>query len=175
MVVISKSDWMIVFLSYASMCRERDVQISLECFPCSCTVFDWTEKYFLCFESVCLYLKVLGGIYLKGFWNWELEIVEEERKKYIYTYTTISMHENVVGNLFIWFWISTEQAIHNFVSRIYLSMDRGEYYMGVFVDLCKMLDSLDRGLVLRKLHHFGLRGTLLEWYRPCFSDRRQKA
>ena len=37
--------------------------------------------------------------------------------------------------------------------------------MGVFVDLCKAVDSLDRGLILRKLHHYGLRGTILEWYR----------
>ena len=40
---------------------------------------------------------------------------------------------------------STEQAIHNVVNRLYLSMDRVEYYMGVFV-----------GLVLRKLHHYEL-------------------
>ena len=45
----------------------------------------------------------------------------------------------------------------------------------VFVDLCKAFDSLDRGLVLRKLHHYGLRGTILEWYRSYFSSRRQKA
>ena len=50
---------------------------------------------------------------------------------------------------------STEQAIHIFVNRIYLSMDRGEYYMGVFVALlCKVFDSLDRGLILRRLHHY---------------------
>ena len=54
-------------------------------------------------------------------------------------------------------------------------MDRGEYYMGVFVDLCQAFDTQDRGLVLRKLHHFGLRGTILEWYRSYFSGRRQKA
>ena len=49
--------------------------------------------------------------------------------------------------------------------------------MGVFVDLCKAVDSLDRELniVLRKLHHYGLRGAILEWYRSYFSGRRQKA
>ena len=46
--------------------------------------------------------------------------------------------------------------------------------MGVFVDLYKAFDSLDRGLVLRKLHHYGLRGTILEWYRSYFSGRQQK-
>ena len=34
--------------------------------------------------------------------------------------------------------------------------------MGVFVDLCEAFDSLDRDLVLRKLRHYGLRGTILE-------------
>ena len=47
--------------------------------------------------------------------------------------------------------------------------------MGVFVDLFQAFDTQDRGLVLRKLHHFGLRGTILEWYRSYFSGRRQKA
>ena len=70
---------------------------------------------------------------------------------------------------------SSGQAIHNFVNHIYLSMDLGEYYMGVFVDFCKAFDSLDRGLVLRKLHHYGLGGTILEWYWLYFSNRRQKA
>ena len=36
-------------------------------------------------------------------------------------------------------------------------------------------DSLDRGLVLQKLHHYGLRGTILEWYQSYFSGRRHKA
>ena len=70
---------------------------------------------------------------------------------------------------------STEEAIHNFVNRIYLSMDRGEYNMAVFVDLCIAFYSLDRGLAFRILHHFGLRGTILEWYWSYFNGRRQKA
>ena len=32
-----------------------------------------------------------------------------------------------------------------------------------------------RGLVLQKLHHYELRGTILEWYRSYFSGRRHKA
>ena len=47
--------------------------------------------------------------------------------------------------------------------------------MGVFVDLCKAFDSLDRGLVLQKLHHYGLKGIILEWYRSYSSGTRQKA
>ena len=39
---------------------------------------------------------------------------------------------------------------------------------------CLAFDSLDSGLVPRKLHHYGLRGTILEWYRSYFSCRRQK-
>ena len=56
-------------------------------------------------------------------------------------------------------------------------MDRGEYYVGVFVDLCKAFDSLDKGPVLRELHHYGLRGTILEWYRSYIlvvDDRKQR-
>ena len=47
--------------------------------------------------------------------------------------------------------------------------------MAVFVDLCKAFDSLDRGLVLRKLHHYSLRGAILEWYQSYFSGGRQEA
>ena len=44
-----------------------------------------------------------------------------------------------------------------------------------FTPLCKAFDSLDRGIVLWKLHHNGLRGTILEWHRSYFIGRRQKA
>ena len=51
---------------------------------------------------------------------------------------SILIHNNVLSDAQFGFRHnrSTEQAIYNFVNRIYLSMDGGEYYMGVFVDLC---------------------------------------
>ena len=53
-------------------------------------------------------------------------------------------------------------------------MDKGEYYMFSWTYVIKEFDSLDKGLVLRKLHHYGLRGTILEWYRSYFIGKRQK-
>ena len=92
-------------------------------------------------------------------------VISKLIEKLVYRKTlNILIHINVLSDAQFGFRHnrSTEQAVHNFVNRIYLSMDRGEYYMGVFVDLCKAFDSLDRGHVLRQLHHYGLRDFILE-------------
>ena len=101
-----------------------------------------------------------------------LNVISKLLEKLVHRRTlNILIHNNVLSDAQFGFKHNscTEQGIHNFVDRIYFSMDTGKYYMDVFVDLSKAFDSLNRGLVLRKLHHYGPRGTILEWYRSYFS------
>ena len=58
------------------------------------------------------------------------------------------------------------------LSKLYIILLTAFY---LSMDSCTALYSLDRGIVLRKLHHYGLIVTILKWYWSYFSGRRQKA
>ena len=45
--------------------------------------------------------------------------------------------------------------------------------MSIFLDLSKAFDSIDRNIAVEKLHFYGLRGTILKWFKSYFSNRRQ--
>ena len=68
---------------------------------------------------------------------------------------------------------STELACQNAIRDIYRSFDQGMYTLGVFIDLAKAFDSLDRSILLEKLKHFGIRNVELAWFISYFSARKQ--
>ena len=68
---------------------------------------------------------------------------------------------------------STELACHSIVKDIYSAFDRGEYGLGVFLDLSKAFDSLDRKILLKKLEYYGFRNISLKWFESYLSQRKQ--
>ena len=69
--------------------------------------------------------------------------------------------------------MSTEGAVLDIVNELYYAFDRGETVIGVFLDLSKAFDTLNRELLYRKLEYYDIRGNELRWFRSCFNDCRQ--
>ena len=68
---------------------------------------------------------------------------------------------------------STEHAILQLTRDITSSFEKGEYTLGVFIDLSKAFDTVDHQILLKKLHYYGIDGTALEWFKSYLSNRKQ--
>ena len=69
--------------------------------------------------------------------------------------------------------MSTEHAIHSVVKAVHTSLNSGKYSMGIFMDIQKAFDSLDRDILLDKLTFYGILDTELQWFRSYLTNRRQ--
>ena len=68
---------------------------------------------------------------------------------------------------------STLDAAQKIVNDIYDSFDKGEKTVGVFLDLAKAYDTIDREKLCRKLEYYGVTGLTLQCFRSYLSMRRQ--
>ena len=55
------------------------------------------------------------------------------------------------------------------------ALDMGKYVVGVFLDLKKAFDTIDQGILLRKLKSYGIQRNILNWFKSYLSDRSQYA
>ena len=68
---------------------------------------------------------------------------------------------------------STAHAILNMSQTISDYLDAGQFGCGVFVDLRKAFDTVDHKILLKKLQHYGIRGTALDLLTSYLSNRFQ--
>ena len=74
---------------------------------------------------------------------------------------------------------STDQALINISENIREILDTNaestskKYACGVFVDFQKAFDTVNHDILLKKLHHYGIRGSLNDWFRSYLKDRKQ--
>ena len=68
---------------------------------------------------------------------------------------------------------STEHAILQLTQDIRDSFEKGEYTLGVFIDLSKAFDTVDHQILIKTLQYYGIDGTALEWFKSYLSNRKQ--
>ena len=69
---------------------------------------------------------------------------------------------------------STNMVIFNISDYIYNSLDQNKYCAALFLDLRKAFDTVNHGILLKKLHHYGIRNSAHSWFSSYLSSRYQQ-
>ena len=64
-------------------------------------------------------------------------------------------------------------ALLNLYDNISSASNNNEYAVGIFIDLSKAFDTVNHDILLNKLHHYGIRGTILSWFKSYLTNRYQ--
>ena len=68
---------------------------------------------------------------------------------------------------------STTHSLISITETIKKTLDEKKYRCGVFIDLKKAFDTVNHGILVQKLEHYGIRGTSLSWFKSYLSERKQ--
>ncbi len=68
---------------------------------------------------------------------------------------------------------STEHNLLHAINFIHGALNRGEYAIGIFLDLKKAFDVVSHEILLKKLKFLGVGGTALQWFKSYLSNRKQ--
>jgi len=68
---------------------------------------------------------------------------------------------------------STQHAVIDIVNIIQNNMDQKLFTCGIFLDLKKAFDTVDHSILLQKLNHYGIRGTISDWFSSYLLGRSQ--
>ena len=59
------------------------------------------------------------------------------------------------------------------LQEILQTLEKGDYTLGVFIDLSKAFDIVDHQILIEKLQYYGIDSTALEWFKSYLSNRKQ--
>ena len=70
---------------------------------------------------------------------------------------------------------STETALLKIHNDIICNMDNGKVTALTLLDLSAAFDTIDHAILLERLYgHFGISGTVLQWFKSYISNRQQR-
>ena len=69
--------------------------------------------------------------------------------------------------------LSTSLAVMELSEEITNATDNKKHAIGVFIDLKKEFDTVDHGILIKKLKHYGVRGVASDWVKSYLSNRKQ--
>ena len=64
-------------------------------------------------------------------------------------------------------------ALIQITEKIKESIDKGKFGCGIFIDLRKAFDTVNHEILLLKLEHYGIRGTMMNWFKSYLCNRKQ--
>jgi hypothetical protein len=68
---------------------------------------------------------------------------------------------------------STEYAALEFIDCLLNDLENKNVPVAIFLDLSKAFDTIDHGILLHKLHYYGIQDIALHWFQSYLSDRKQ--
>ena len=105
-------------------------------------------------------LSVFNRIFEKVMYNRLIAYVEKNYLLYKSQYGFCKKH-------------SCHHALLEIVNRIQTNMANKLFSCGIFLDLKKAFDTVDHSILLYKVHHYGIRGIVNDWFSSYLSDRFQ--
>ena len=70
--------------------------------------------------------------------------------------------------------ISIDKAMFDLTDRILDSLDQHQQVGGIFCDLCRAFDCVDREILLGKMNCYGVQGISHHWFRSYLGNRKQQ-
>ena len=105
-------------------------------------------------------LPVLSKVLERLVYNRLLKFINEYQILYLYQFGFRQKH-------------STFMALASFIDKVTEFIDNGEYAIGVFLYFSQAFDTINHDILFMKLHHFGIRGLSLQWFKCYMADRLQ--
>ena len=88
-------------------------------------------------------------------------------------YSVLQEHK-ILSSLHLDFKKITPLIVHwNLTEETRSSLDNRRFGCGIFVDLQKAFDIVNRDILLAQLEHYGIRGHALNWFKSYMSERSQ--
>ena len=70
---------------------------------------------------------------------------------------------------------NTSMALLRMINDVTQELDNTNFFIGLFLDLSKVFDTVNHSLQLKKIYHYGIRGTPHHWFTDYLSNRKQYA